>query len=411
MYHLVSSGISGHSESSQMTDSLEKPRKIKVFHLITSLEVGGAQNGLLLGLPRFDKDRYEHILCSIMGEMQMADRFTNVGVEVISLDLKSKYDLMVVNRLRVALQRFQPDILHTYLLHANVLGRVVGRLAGVETIIGSERTVGLTKGLRRLATKLTNPLTDAVEVNAETVGESVVRDLGVPADKIEVVRSGFDFSSYSGPSKRQEVRAELGVDEDTHLVLSAARFRPSKGVEYAIRAFAIAKKERPNAHLMIAGEGEQFDFLVTLASELGVSESTTFLGRRSDVPDLLSAADSMLLTSLNEGLPRISIEAMAAGKPVIATDVGATSEVVIDDETGILVQPKDVEGAANGLVRLIDSSELRTRLGESGRAYVEKNYSVDNYVERLEGLYQQLIKARGNDTKTAVGNDVGEVRS
>jgi glycosyltransferase involved in cell wall biosynthesis len=233
----------------------------------------------------------------------------------------------------------------------------------------------------------------------------------VPENKIEVVRSGFDFSAYAGPSRRQEIRSELGVNEDTHLVINAARFRPSKGVEYAVRAFAKTKKERPNTHLMIAGEGEQFDFLVTLAAELGVGESITFLGRRSDVPDLLSAADSMLLTSLNEGLPRISIEAMAAGKPVIATDVGATSEVVIDDETGILLQPKDVQAASDALIRLIDSSELRSRLGESGRQYVEKNYSVDKYVERLDGLYQKLIKAQGNDAKATSGNGVGEVRS
>ena len=101
---------------------------------------------------------------------------------------------------------------------------------------------------------------------------------------------------------------------------------------------------------------------------------------------------------------------MAAGKPVIATDVGGTSEVVIDDETGIMVQPKDVQAAADALLRLIDSSELRIRLGESGRQYVEKNYSVDKYVERLDGLYQKLIKAQGNDAKTTSGNGVGEVR-
>ena len=388
---MVKSGIGDHKEFAETIDSKQKPKKIKVFHLITSLEVGGAQNGLLLGLPRFDSERYEHILCSIMGEMQMADRFSDAGVQVISLGLKSKYDLLVAYRLRNALKIFQPDILHTYLLHANVLGRIVGRLSGVETIISSERTVGLTKGMRRLATMLTNPLTDAVEVNAKTVGAAVVEDLGVPAKKIEVVRSGFDFSSYSGPSKRDEIRSDLGIGEEVHLVLSAARFRPSKGVEYAIRAFATANEERPNSHLLIAGEGEQFEFLVNLAQSLGITENVTFIGRRNDIPDLLAASDSMLLASLNEGLPRIGIEAMAAGKPVIATDVGGTSEVVINNETGILVQPKDIATTAAKLIGLIDDSELCTRLGEVGRRRVQQNYSVDNYVDRLDGLYHRLL--------------------
>jgi len=411
VYLLGSSSFSGSNGLTGVASRLPKPKKIKVLHLITSLEVGGAQNGLLLGLPRFDKDRYEHVLCSIMGEVQMAERFTQVGIEVVSLGLKSKYDLMVAVRLRKLLRTYRPDVLHTYLLHANVLGRVVGRLSGVDTIIGSERTIGLTNGLRRIATKLTNPLTDAVEVNAETVGTAAVRDLGVPSRKIEVVRSGFDFSAYKGPSRRQEIRAELGLSDETHLVLSAARFRPSKGVEYAIRAFAKAYRERPDSHLMIAGEGEQFDFLVNLARDLGVSEKTTFLGRRSDVPDLLAAADSMLLASLNEGLPRISIEAMAAGRPVIATDVGATSEVVIDDETGILVQPKDVEAAAGALVRLIDDDGLRTRLGETGRQHVEQNYSVDNYVARLDGLYQQLLGYDATSVESSTVNGSMEFRS
>lgn len=408
---LASSGNSSDTDDNEMIESKQKTRKIKVFHLITSLEVGGAQNGLLLGLPRFDNDRYEHVLCSVMAEMQMADLFTDAGVQVMSLGLKSKYDLMVAYRLRAALKNFRPDILHTYLLHANVLGRIVGRLSGVDTIIGSERTVGLTKGMRRVATMLTNPLTDAVEVNAKTVGASAMEDLGVPAEKIEVVRSGFDFSSYAGLSRRNELRSELGIGDDVHLVLSAARFRPSKGVEYAIRAFAAANEERPKSHLVIAGEGEQFDYLVKLSQNLGASESITFLGRRNDIPDLLAASDSMLLASLNEGLPRISIEAMAAGKPVIATDVGGTSEVVINNETGILVQPKDIEAVTSGIIGLIDSAELCTRLGETGRRHVQHNYSVDNYVARLDSLYRQLLGVNDPQRLESQPAQVEEVES
>ena len=382
------------TDSTEIPKSQIKTRRIKVFHLITSLEIGGAQNGLLLGLPRLDQDRYEHVLCSIMDQMQMAGKFRQAGIEVFSLGLSRQSDLLVALRLRASLKQRRPDILHTYLLHANVLGRIVGRLVGINKIIGSERTIGLTTGWRRLATKLTNPLTDAVEVNSDMGAKAIERDLGVPSKKIEVVRSGFDFSAYKEPTRRQEIRSELGVSDDKHLVVSAARFRPSKGVEYVMRAFALAHARRPNMHLALAGEGEQFDYLENLSRELGVNENTTFLGRRTDVPDLLSAADSMLLASLNEGLPRISIEAMAAGKPVIATAVGATPEAVIDGETGILVPPKDVEAMATALIRLVDNSELQSRLGHAGRRHVERNYSVNNYVQRLDELYRQLLGNR-----------------
>ena len=117
-------------------------RNIKVLHLITSLEVGGAQHGLLLGLPRFNTDRYEHIICSLMNRIPMADQFRESGIEVHSLGLNRRTDLSVLVRLRKLMKKVRPDVLHTYLLHANVLGRIVGRLVGIPVIIGSERTIG-----------------------------------------------------------------------------------------------------------------------------------------------------------------------------------------------------------------------------------------------------------------------------
>ena len=196
-------------------------RKIKVLHLITSLEVGGAQHGLLLGLPRFDPDRYEHVICSLMDRMQMAIQFRQAGIEVHSLGLRRKTDLAVALRLRTLLRQLRPDILHTYLLHSNVVGRIVGRLVGVPAIIGSERTIGQARRWGRLATRLTNSLTDAVEVNSETGAQAVERDLGVPPEKIEVVRSGIDLDAFGWSAKRAETRSALGVADSHQLTLGA----------------------------------------------------------------------------------------------------------------------------------------------------------------------------------------------
>jgi glycosyltransferase involved in cell wall biosynthesis len=366
-------------------------RRIKVLHLITSLEVGGAQHGLLLGLPRFDPDRYEHIVCSLMDRMQMAMQFRQAGIEVHSLGLRQKTDLAVALRLRTLLKQLRPDILHTYLLHSNVVGRIVGRLVGIPAIIGSERTIGQARRWGRLATRLTNPLTDAVEVNSETGARAIENDLGVPAEKIEVVRSGIDLDAFGGSAGRAETRSALGIADGQHLVLYVGRLRPVKGVEFGIRAFARASTQHPNMHMAMAGEGEQLGYLDNLATELEISEKVTFLGVRNDLPDLFAAADSVLMPSLNEGFPRTAIEAMAAGKPVIATGVGGTPEAIVDGETGILVPPKDVEAMAEALVKLVGDPELQARLGAAGRVRAIQNYSVDNYVARLDGLYRQLL--------------------
>ena len=386
-----SSGISSSDEIGKSVAEL-KPRRIKVLHLVTSLEVGGAQHGMLLGLPRFDSDQYEHIVCSIMGRMQMASQFREAGIEVRSLGLSRKTDIGVVLRLRAMLKEMRPDVLHTYLLHGNILGRLIGRLVGVPVIIGSERTIGQARKWGRLVTRLTNPLTDAVEVNSEIGGKAIERDLGVPSEKIELVRSGLDLSVFSSANRRDELRSEFGVAADQHLIVYMGRLRTVKGVEFGIRAFATALEQLPNIRMVLAGEGDQRNFLGSLVSELGISEQVEFLGVRNDVPELLGAADSVLMPSLTEGFPRTAIEAMAAGKPVIATNVGGTPEAVIDGETGILVPARDSDALSAAIVRLVGDTDLQARLAQAGRKRAEKNYSVDRYVSRLDELYRRFSR-------------------
>jgi glycosyltransferase involved in cell wall biosynthesis len=151
--------------------------------------------------------------------------------------------------------------------------------------------------------------------------------------------------------------------------------------------------------LALAGEGEQFDHLKNLANELNVHEKVTFLGVRNDLPDLLSAADSILMPSLNEGFPRTAIEAMAAGKPIIATNVGGTPEAIIDGETGILVPSKDIESMTSALVNMVDNPEYQVQLGTAGRKRAVQNYSVENYVSRLDDLYRQLLGIKTSSTQ------------
>ena len=382
-----------------------KPRRIKVLHLVTSLEVGGAQHGMLLGLPRFDSERYEHIVCSIMDRMQMAGQFRDAGIEVRSLGLSRKTDIGVVLPLRSLLKELRPDVLHTYLLHGNILGRVVGRLAGVPTIIGSERTIGQARRWGRLATRLTNPLSDAVEVNSEIGGKAIESDLGVPSEKIEIVRSGLDLSAFSSASRRDELRSEFGVEDDKHLIVYMGRLRTVKGVEYGIRAFASAVEQAPSIRMVLAGEGDQRNYLDSLVSELGLNGHVRFLGVRNDVPDLLAAADSVLMPSLTEGFPRTAIEAMAASKPVIATKVGGTPEAVVDGETGLLVPAEDSDALSSAIVRLVNDGEMQARMGSAGRKRAEQNYSVEQYVSRLDGLYRQYSGIDFDGASRAVGMD------
>jgi glycosyltransferase involved in cell wall biosynthesis len=365
-------------------------RKLKIVHLVTSLEVGGAQHNMLLGLPNLEPSRYKHILISIMDRMQMKQQFQQAGIEVHTLGLSKKTDIAVALRLRSLLKSIRPDILHTYLIHGNVLGRIVGRLAGVPTIIGSELTIGQAGRIGRLATKLTNPLTDAVEVNSETGGKSIIADLGVPESKIEVVLPGLDLDAFGRTDQRSLVRTELGIEDSEHLVLYVGRLRAVKGVEFGIRAFAKALEQNPRLKLALAGEGDQRSYLESLSAKLGIENNVKFLGARKDLPNVLSACDSVIMPSLTEGFPRVAIEAMASAKPVIATRVGGTPEAIIHNKSGILVPSKDIEAMAEAIVNVANNSELATRLGSAARERTEQHYSASKYVTRLDEMYTRL---------------------
>jgi len=365
-------------------------RKLIIVHLVTSLEVGGAQHNMLLGLPNLDPTRYKHILISIMDRMQMKQQFQQAGVEVHSLDLRKKTDVTAALRLRSLLNTIRPDILHTYLIHGNVLGRIVGRLTGVPTIIGSELTIGQAGRIGKLATKLTNPLTDAVEVNSETGGKSVIANLGVPEEKIEVILPGLDLDAFGQTDQRVQTRNDIGVDDNEHLVLYIGRLRAVKGVEFGIRAVAKAFEQNPKMKLALAGEGDQRKQLEALSAELGIENNVKFLGVRKDLPNVLSACDSVIMPSLTEGFPRVAIEAMASSKPVIATNVGGVPEAIIDGQSGILVPSKDVEAMTDALISVSTNFELAKRLGVAARQRTEHRFAASNYVARLDEMYRRL---------------------
>jgi glycosyltransferase involved in cell wall biosynthesis len=229
-----------------------------------------------------------------------------------------------------------------------------------------------------------------VEVNSRTGAIAIENSLSIPREKIELVRSGVNLDEYSKATKRTEIRDDLALRPDQHLVLYIGRLRAVKGVEFGLRAFALAQDKRPDLCMALAGEGEQLCDLQNLTNDLRISDHVKFLGVRNDLPNLLAAADSILMPSINEGFPRVAIEAMAAGKPVVATNVGGTPEAIIDGKTGILVPVKDTWAMAKALISLVDDASLRQRLGAAGTEIAKKDFSITRYVNRLDELYCQL---------------------
>lgn len=366
---------------------------VTIFHLVSSLDVGGTQTGMLQTIRRLDPVDFRSVVCSVMPSGRIAARMEEEGIRTCSLGITSPWDLRAVPRLLPLLKNEGPQILHSYLFHANLLGRIAGRLAGVPAIVNSERSVNQLGQSRVLLSRMTSSLATAVETNSGAGREYVLSTLGVSPGKTHVIYPGVELPKRQ-PGDGRSVRGELDLGYDSPLIGFVGRLYPVKGGEQAIRAFAAVVQGLPQARLIVAGDGPERRRLEEIAVSLGVGQTVQFLGYREDVHSIMAAIDALAIPSLTESLPRAALEAMAAGKPVVATRVGGIPEVVEDGVTGLLAEPGDTAGLARSLVRLLSDGTLARRMGDRGREKVEKIFSASASVARYEQLYRLVLDGR-----------------
>lgn len=359
---------------------------VTVMHLITELDSGGAQSALLRLLEAQDRNRFTPVvLCLYNGDRLVARQIRSLGVEVIDLGMKRKWRLDAFWRLWRHLRRARPTILHTWMFHANIPGRLLGRLAGVPTIISSERTMGQEGGGRRLLNRLTGRLADRIICVSKNVADFAEKRIGLPADRLVVIPNGIDTDIFH-PAPAQPTKAT-----DQLTIGYVGRLQKVKGVHFLIDAFARLVSEYPHLQLHLVGDGSERAALAQQAQALGVSDNIHFLGIRADMPALYPTFDLFVLPSLWEGMPNVALEAMACGVPVIATNTGGTPEVVQTGKSGLLVQPGNVTALYEAMALLLADTEQRRRLAQAGRSFVEQTFSINQTVASTVTLYDQAI--------------------
>lgn len=363
----------------------------RICTLITELRIGGAQNVLYDTVTGLPSDHYRHLVVCLFGADQTAERLRAAGFQVVDLHMRSKLDVGVVWRLGRVLRDFDPHLLHSHMFHANLLARIVGRLTGVPRIVCTEHTMGQEGSVRRLLNRLTAPLADRITAVSEQVGTFAREGIGIPSDQVVVIPNGIDIDRCRSALSPDQARAKLGLPPDQPVVGTVGTLRPVKGTDVLLRAFARLQESGPEAHLLVVGDGPEWDTLQALADELGIRDAITFTGNRSDIADLLAAMDLFVLSSHWEGLPIAALEAMAAGLPVVATAVGGTPGVVLDGKTGLLVPPSDPPALAGALQQLLSDPQQARTMGQAGRRRVEEQYTQQRMVERMEALYQELL--------------------
>lgn len=364
--------------------------KRRILHVIATLDRGGAEKQLALLATHLPRDEFDVHVCALTRGGPLEGELRDAGIPVSILGKRWKYDPLAWWTLRRHICELKPDLVQTWLFTANAYGRTAACSAGVRRIVASEHCVDLWKSGghlaidRRLARK-----TDAVVGVSHAVTE-FYRQQGIPPEKLHTIHYGIAPAAPSCVS-HDALCDELALPRGSRLIGAIGRLWHQKRIKDLIWATDLLKVIRDDVHLLIIGDGPLRDSLEQFRDDCVIEDKVHFLGQRHDVARLLPHFDLLWLASSYEGLPNVVMEAMAAGVPVVATDIPGTTELVTHDQTGFLVPVGDRAGLARFAEKILSDSPLRERLAAAGKARIAAEFSVERCVEKYSQLYRQLL--------------------
>jgi len=371
---------------------------MKVLLLITGLGYGGAETQLVRVATRLKTRGWEVRVVSLIPPRAYVEELEVAGIPVFSLGIRRKLpDLRPILRLARLIREWRPHIVHSHMVHANLLARLARLLVPFPVLVCSARNIREGNRLRELLYRLTDPLCDLTTQVCQAGLERYVRIGAVPRHKIRYIPNGVDIKRFEpNPEDRLKTRRELEVDG--FVWLAVGRFDPQKDYPTLLRAFVKVAHKHSNTVLLIAGDGPLRKTMEGMARELGIEKYVRFLGTRQDIPQLMNAADAYVMSSAWEGMANVLLEASATGLPIVTTDVGGNREVILHNKTGFLMPPKDPHALAQAMLHLMGMpEEERQAMGKAAREYVEANFSLDQVVAQWEALYRELLAKKYPD--------------
>ena len=372
-----------------------RPKRIRVAHLNETMVKGAGSPRSILSLVRgLDRSRFPPYLI-VCRPMQPQRDLT--GLEVLPPHLPDTRDplrgaLRFAYEVAREVRRLGIHIVHSHWMGGGHLALLAAWLAGaavVRTVRVAMNPTGTRTGVLAC---LRDAHTDAWTVLTPDLIPGLQGAVRVPPCRIALTPNGYDLHGLSSPTVgRAEMRRRLGIESDQLLLLSVGRLAPQKDYPTMLDAFRIVAKKLPQARLLIAGEGPERDSMTRRISEAGIEERVRLLGLRDDVPELLGAADIFVMSSLYEGMSGATTEAMAAGLPVVATDVPGISYVLDYGKAGFLVPARRPEELAGAILRTVDDPDARREMAARGRKRAWDNFSQEAMVRRYEAVYDTIM--------------------
>ncbi|MBP2684046.1 MAG: glycosyltransferase [Deltaproteobacteria bacterium] len=377
---------------------------LKIAYVLPNIEAGGTEQHVLTLCRLLDRSRFSPSLITTAGGGALFEAFSAlVPTKVMGDPARGKrfrstpweHAKAVASLVRHLRER-RPDIVHTYLPAANVIGPLAAQLAAVTQVIVSKRSLTDYKErfpLLRHTESFGNRLANIILVNSDAVRMDVERTERNWRGKFRKIYNGVAPIEPWSPDEAMAFRRREGIPADALVALCVSNFYPYKGHEELMEAAARVVPAYPNVIFLLAGrDSGTLEATRILVRERGIVESIRFVGSRTDVPDLLRISDLFVHPSREEGFSNAILEAMAAGLPVVACGVGGNPEVVVDGETGRLVPSRNAAAFASAIVELLADPEKRNAMGEAGRHRVTERFSLDRMMEEMESLYESLAR-------------------
>jgi glycosyltransferase involved in cell wall biosynthesis len=363
---------------------------IKVILLIPTLDHSGAEKQFSLLATRLPRNEFDVHAVTLTRGGPYESMIRNAGVRMTNLGKRMKFDPLALWRLRSLIEAENPDILHSWIFAANSYARLIaGKKRGPKVVI-SERCVDSWKSPWQLwLDRRQIGRTTRLIGNSQSVAE-FYRSLGVPQERLVVIPNAVEIPN-SPAADRDQALAKFDIPPGSHVVGFAGRLAPQKRVKDIVWAMQLLKQLRDRVYLMLVGDGPERESLFELARHMECEHLVRFVGHRDDAARLIGLFNVFWLASDFEGMSNSIMEAMAAGVPVVATDIPPNRELVVDGQTGFLVKVGDSVGMAQFADRILADPALAQRLGDAGRERMRTSFSVEKMVDAHAELYRQVL--------------------
>lgn len=370
----------------------------KIIFLIDSLTSGGAQRQLVTLAASIDKSAFDPMVIVYHDRMHYKGLLDEASVPVVLLKKNGRFDLVFLFKLFIFLHKQRPFLLQSFLFMPNILARLIGSIAKVPFIITSERNIDLQQfPFRRFLEKATYRLSDKIVVNAYAIKDLLTQVIGVPEKKISVIHNGIDTERFGNPNSRKinALLLELGLKESDFVITLPGRIAPQKNHDCLLRALTRISIGKQRITILFVGE----EYLVGWSSKLrkkienlNSKIKVIFMGQRKDIAEIYEISSVIVLPSLWEGFPNVVLEAMAAGKPVIASNIADNHRIIDQGVNGYLFANDTDEELANYLDQLLQMSMYdRQAMGHHGMNKIQDEFTLARMVQSFESLYKSLM--------------------